>query len=144
MWAGLRSAITATTDTILTLAHPTVTTGLTGSRAVCSLAPVLGTAGAAAGDMVGGAAGVTAITGVAATAGVVVVAITDAQDMVGEGMADEVTPDAATRVVGSEVTRSTAEAVASTVEEPAGSTVVVADSTVAAVATAAADIGNGL
>jgi hypothetical protein len=61
--------------------------------------------------------------------------------MVGEGMADAVTPDAATRVVGSEVTRSTAAEAASMVAV-AGSTVVVADSTVAAVATAAAGIGN--
>jgi hypothetical protein len=57
-------------------------------------------------------------------------------------MLDGVMPGGDTRVVGSAVTRSTAEAEASTVEELAASTVVVADFTVEAVATAAAGIGN--
>jgi hypothetical protein len=56
-------------------------------------------------------------------------------------MLDAVMPGGDTRVVGSAVTRSTA-AEASTVEELAASTVVVADFTVEAVATAAAGIGN--
>ena len=141
---GLRSATMATTDTTLTLARPTVTTDLTGSRAACSSVPVLGMAGAEVG-VVGAVVGAAATTDEEATAGVVVVAITEAQDMVGEGMADgvtldeatqdEVTPDAATRVVGSEVTRSMVAVVV-------GSTVVAADFTVAAVATAAAGIDN--
>lgn len=96
--------------------------------------------------MVGAAAGVAATTVEEATAGVVVVAITDGQDTVDEVMLDEVMLDAATRVVDSEVTRSTAAEVASTVEAAVGFTVVVAvaDSTVVAVATAAAGIGNRL
>lgn len=74
--------------------------------------------------------------------GLVVVATTEAPDMVHEATPDAVMPDAVTQVVGSTVTRSTAAEAASTVEELAGSTVVVADFTVAAVATAAAGIGN--
>ncbi|MFZ0295947.1 MAG: hypothetical protein WAL52_20215 [Candidatus Sulfotelmatobacter sp.] len=146
----------ATTDTTLTLARPTVTTDLTGSRAACSSVPGLGMAGAEVG-VVGAVVGAAATTDEEATAGVVVVAITEAQDMVGEATADgvtlaeatpdkvtldEVMPDAATRVVGFEVTRSTVAAVASTVAVVVGSTVVAADFTVAAVATAAAGIDN--
>ena len=163
---GLRSATMATTDTTLTLARPTVTTDLTGSRAACSSVPGLGMAGAEVG-VVGAVVGAAATTDEEATAGVVVVAITEAQDMVGEATADgvtlaeatpdgvtlaeatpdkvtldEVMPDAATRVVGFEVTRSTVAAVASTVAVVVGSTVVAADFTVAAVATAAAGIDN--
>lgn len=56
----------ATTGTILTLARLTAITGLTGSMAACSSAPVRGTAGAgrATGDVAGGAAGVAAGAGV--------------------------------------------------------------------------------
>ncbi len=143
MWAWRQPALTATTDTTLTLARLTATTGLIGLWVAYSSGLVLGTAG----DTVGAAAG-AAITAVGATAGAVT-AITDARDMADEGtvdtvMLDEVTPGGATRVVDSEVTRSTAAEVVFTVEELAGSMVAVADSTVAAVATAAADIGNRL
>lgn len=144
MWAWRQPALMATTDTTLTLARLTATTGLIGLWVAYSSGLVLGTAG----DTVGAAAGGAATTAVAATAGVDT-AITDARDMADEGtvdtvMLDEVTPDGATRVVDSEVTRSTAAEVVSTVEQLAGSMAAVADSTVVAVATAAADIDNRL
>ena len=138
---GLRSATMATTDTTLTLARPTVTTGLTGSRAAFSSAPVLGMDGAEAGEADGAAAGVAATTDEEATAGAVVAATTVAQDMVDAVMLGAVTLAADTRAVGSEVTRSTAAAsmaaAAFTVVEAVGSTVEAVD-------TAAAGIGNQL
>jgi hypothetical protein len=59
-------------------------------------------------------------------------------------MVDEVMLDAVTPVVGSEVTRSTAAAVASMVEAAAFTVVEAVGSTVEAVDTAAAGIGNQL
>src|SRR5712671_3187792 len=56
MLTAHRYAITGTTITILTLARPTVTTGLTGLREAYSLAPAPGTVGVGVGAVVGVAA----------------------------------------------------------------------------------------
>jgi hypothetical protein len=135
-WAGRQYARMVITDTLLTRAHPTDTTGLAGSQADCSLAPGRGTAGAvdgaAVGDVADGATDAPAmVTGegamatAAAVMGTAAVATADMQDT---ATRDAGMLDAATQVASTGVADSTAApAEASTVEGVVDSTAVAAD-----------------
>ena len=128
--AWLRRALTATTDTILMLARPTVITGLIGSPAEYSLAPVLGMAGEAVGVM-DAAVGLTGAVDM----------VTDAVDTVTDAAAT-VMDAVATAALGTpdEGATPVAATAAASMVVVAGSTVV-ADFTVA-VATAAGGTAN--
>ena len=121
MLTGRRYAITATTDIILTRAHPTDITGLTGLRAESSSALVRGMAGAVVGEA-GAVVGATVV----ASAGLV---SADAASVVVALLADADSPV--------DVDLRTVQLVASTVVG-AASTVAVVDSTVEAVDTVVA------